>query len=128
MNITEMNYVDEAEKVIKSLQTRNKKGDLVIFLTTSKIRNLLSMAADIYNVVLIQSQDKLDNETKARIDYLRVRFLYESGRDKDVKNFVEKAKIVENLKSFGGTKKEYILFYRYMEALVAYHKYLGGKD
>lgn len=128
MNITEMNYVDEAEKVIKSLQTRNKKGDLVIFLTTSKIRNLLSMAADIYNVVLIQSQDKLDNETKARIDYLRVRFLYESGRDRDVKNFVEKAKIVENLKSFGGTKKEYILFYRYMEALVAYHKYLGGKD
>ena len=40
-------------------------------VTTSKIRNLLAMNADIYNQVLTKSSEKLDDEICGRIEYLR---------------------------------------------------------
>lgn len=133
--INETNYVDKAEKAIHSLrnkadQQRRGRGDLKI-VTTSKLRNLLAMTADIYNQVLRCQKDGLDDEIKSRIEYLRVRFMYECGRDdrdKLVTNFVNEANILEILKEVNGSKKNYILFSRYMEALIAFHKYYGGRD
>ncbi len=40
----------------------------------------------------------------------------------------ESAKIIDILKEIGGSRGKYILFSRYMEALVAFRKYHGGKD
>lgn len=54
--------------------------------------------------------------------------MYECGREALVKNFVEEADILPILKEINGSKKNYILFSRYMEALIAFHKYYGGKD
>ena len=130
--INETNYVDKAEKAIRSLrdkaeQQRRGRGELKI-VTTSKIRNLLAMTADIYNQVMICQNDKLNDDLKGRIEYLRVRFMYECGREPLVKNFVEEADILSILKEINGSKKNYILFSRYMEALIAFHKYYGGKD
>lgn len=129
MQITEQNYVEEAERVIEKLTNlkddRNKPIPLV---TTSKLRNLLAMTADIYNEVMSQNDDKLNEDICSRIEYLRVRFLYEAGREKAVKNLVKEADIIEILKHINGNRKKYILFNRYMEALVAFHKYYGGKD
>lgn len=130
--INETNYVDKAEKAIRSLrdkaeQQRRGRGELKI-VTTSKIRNLLAMTADIYNQVMICQNDKLNDDLKGRIEYLRVRFMYECGREVLVKNFVEEADILSILKEINGSKKNYILFSRYMEALIAFHKYYGGKD
>ena len=129
MRINEKNYVDRAERAILDLvkeaeQDRRVKG----IVTTSKIRNLLAMTADIYNQVLEQSREKLDEEVIGRIEYLRVRVMYECGREPQVRRFVEKAKLIEILREIGGSKKNYLLFSRYMEALVAFHKYHGGKD
>lgn len=129
MRINEKNYVDRAERAILDLvketeQDRRVKG----IVTTSKIRNLLAMTADIYNQVLEQSREKLDEEVIGRIEYLRVRVMYECGREPQVRRFVEKAELIEILKEIGGSKKNYLLFSRYMEALVAFHKYHGGKD
>ena len=123
--INETNYVDKAEKAILSLRDKAKqqqrgRGELKI-VTTSKIRNLLAMTADIYNQVMICQNDKL-------IEYLRVRFMYECGREPLVKNFVKEADILPILKEINGSKKNYILFSRYMEALIAFHKYYDGKD
>lgn len=129
MRVNEQNYVDEAEKAIlelKNMKTQNNRS--IAMVTTSKLRNLLAITADIYNIVLNQTGDRLPEEICSRIEYLRVRFLYEAGRDSAVKNMVEKAGIIELLKSVKGSKKNYILFNRYMEALVAFHKYYGGKD
>lgn len=130
--INETNYVDKAEKAIRSLrdkaeQQRRGRGELKI-VTTSKIRNLLAMTADIYNQVMICQNDKLNDDLKGRIEYLRVRFMYECGREPLVKNFVEEADILSSLREINGSKKNYILFSRYMEALIAFHKYYGGKD
>lgn len=54
--------------------------------------------------------------------------MYECGREPKVKEFVQKAEIIELLKEIGNSKKNYLLFSRYMEALVAFHKYYGGQD
>lgn len=126
----EQDYVGEAENVIKKLKDRkDAKGKLIPMVTISKLRNLLSMTTDIYNEVIVWPEEKLSEETGSRIDYLRVRFLYEAGRDPDgVRNLVEEAGIIDILKNIGRSKKKYLQFSRYMEALVAFHKYYGGKD
>jgi CRISPR-associated protein Csm2 len=129
MKINDQNYVDEAEKVILRLKDmKDKKGKTIPLVTTTKLRNLLAMTSDIFNEIMSSNDDKLSEEICARIEYLRVRFLYESGREPAVKSFVEQAGILQILKEIAGSKKNYILFNRYMEALVAFHKYNGGKD
>lgn len=132
MYINDGNYVDTAEKVILNLKERgqlNKRtGEKELQLTTSKIRNLLAMTADIYNEVANQKEEKLSENICSRISYLRVRFVYEAGRDKNVKDFVIQSKTLDILKEIGNSKKNYILFNHYMEALVAFHRYYGGKD
>jgi CRISPR-associated protein Csm2 len=99
-------------------------------VTTSKIRNLLAISADIFNEVRLSREDKLSDEVLGRINYLKIRFFYEAGRDKDgsVRAFLEEAEIVECINEIGNSKTKYLLFNRYMEALIAYHKFYGGKD
>lgn len=130
MVLDEKTYVEKAEKVIKKLaQNTNQKGK-PIMVTTSKLRNILSMSADIYNEVLGKSE-KLPDEINSRIDYLRVRCVYEYGRDeKDrlIKSFMDESEILKALKEINGSRSRYILFQRYMEALVAFHKFYGGQD
>lgn len=130
MRVNEQNYVDEAEKVILELKNMkdHRTGKPVPIVTTSKLRNLLAMTADIYNIILNQTEDKLPEEICSRIEYLRVRFLYEAGREPAVKNMIEKAGVLELLKNVKGSKRNYILFSRYMEALVAFRKYHVERD
>lgn len=127
MIINESTYVDQAENVICRLETNKDKWGNTQWITTSKIRNLLAMSADLYNEVL-GKEEVLSEEMSSRIDYLRVRFIYECGREPLVKKFVEEAKLIEALKEIQGSRKRFILFNRYLEALVAYHRYYGGKD
>ena len=130
MRINKNNYVDKAEKVIQKLveDSKQKNRGKVNIVTTSKIRNLLAMTADIYNQVLVYTNEKLNEDISGRIEYLRVRFMYECGREPKVKKFVKEAEIIELLKEIGQSKKNYLLFSNYMEALVAFHKFYGGQD
>lgn len=129
MQVNEQNYVDVAESVIKSLKDKkDSRGRTIPIVTTSKLRNLLAMSMDIYNEMLNQTEDKLNKDICARIEYLRVRFLYEAGRERAVRNLVETAEVIELLKRVNASKKNYILFNRYMEALVAFRKYLVEYD
>lgn len=129
MEITETNYVDKAEKVLQNLKNKTKqKGSREEMVTTSKLRNLLAMTADIYNEVVQLQNDTLDEETKGRIDYLRVRFIYECGREQKVKDFVEEAGLIQVLKEIQGSRKNFLLYVRYMESLVAFHRFYDGKE
>ena len=129
MKINAQNYVDTAEMVIKELSQRtDRRGIVVPMVTTSKIRNLLAMTADIYNEVMNGDEGVLNDEICSKIEYLRVRFIYESGREPKVKELVMESGILDILKDIGSDKQKFILFNRYMEALVAFHKFYGGKD
>ncbi|TGY97289.1 type III-A CRISPR-associated protein Csm2 [Petralouisia muris] len=130
MIITEKNYVEKAEAAIQlhknKINEKTKKKKPMV--TTSKIRNLLSMTADICNEVMDCKEEKLNDELCGRIDYLKVRVLYEAGREPVVREFVEDTNMLKCISEIGGSKKNYLLFSRYMEALVAYHRFYGGKD
>ena len=124
MRINEENYVAKAESVILKLSKQvDKQGKVVAMVTNSKIRNLLSMSADIYNQVLDCKEDKLPQELNGRIEYLRVRYIYEAGREPRVKDLVIQGELLEIMKEIQGSKKNYILYYHYMEALVAFKRF-----
>lgn len=124
--INEDNYSDVSQNVIKTLSQPNKYGRINI-ISTSQLRNILAMSADIYNQVVPLEKD-LTDEINSRIEYLRVRCFYEAGRDRLVKDFMRKSQIPEILREINGEKKNFILFNHYLEALVAFRKYYGGKD
>lgn len=129
MRINEENYVAKAESVILKLSKQvNKQGKVVAMVTNSKIRNLLSMSADIYNQVLDCKEDKLPQELNGRIEYLRVRYIYEAGREPRVKDLVIQGELLEIMKEIQGSKKNYILYYHYMEALVAFKRFWNKND
>lgn len=122
VKLTDQEYVDRAEAVIKKLDEERK------LLTTSKIRNLLSMISSLYDEVRRSTSDKLTAEAMSQIQYIRLHFAYEAGRDKNVKAFVDEADILRHVRDIGESKAQFMLFCRYMEALVAYHRYHGGKE
>ena len=130
MKLDENNYVELAEQVISKLKAKanEKAGRPVPVVTTSKLRNLLAMTAEIYNEVQLHTEENLSDEVKGRLNYLKVRMVYEAGREQAVKNFVMEASLLEHLDEIKGSRKQYILFSRYMEALVAFRKYYVEKD
>lgn len=97
-------------------------------ITTSKIRRLFSLVTEIYNKENLSTQEELAAESMSAVGMMRIRFAYECGRDKKVKTFVEKAHLMNYLKGIGNSRGEFIKFMRYMEALVAYHKFFGGRE
>jgi len=107
IELTNENYVKQAEDVINNLIAGKSK-----ILTTSKIRKLLALSSD----------------WVAKIQYFKMHTIYEAGREPSVKKFVEEAQIIEQIDKIKADKDKLILFCLYMEALVAYRKYLGGKD
>ncbi len=126
--LTKTNFAEQAEKVIQSMVETNKRGEKVIRLTTSKIRNLLSMTNVLYNRARQKKNETLDEDMLKDIQYLKMRFAYESGREKDVKEFVEKAGIMSHIDAIGKSRENLLLFCNYVESLVAYHRFYGGKD
>lgn len=131
MKLTEGNYVQLAEEAIKELrkdEEKKSKGKNIQLVTTSKIRNLLAMTADIYNDVINSQKEQLSKNIVGRINYMKIHFVYEAGREEKVRALMEKAEILEHLDEIQGNRTQYILFSRYMEALVAYRKFYGGKD
>ena len=123
-------YVAEADKVVGQLK-RNRSDRII--LTTSKIRKMLSMTADIYNEAkLLPKQGKINNALRDRLQYLKIQIVYEYGRDTDrdapVKDFIDKAKLLDLLGQVQDSNEKLQIFCHYMEALVAYHRYYGGSD
>ena len=120
MEINRQNYVDQAEKVIQDIGKTN--------LTTSKIRNLLAMTAELKTAAQHSRDSVLSKEMQGRVQYLKMRIAYEAGREKTVKDFVERAGLLTLVSSVGQDRERLLLFCDYMEALTAYHRFYGGKD
>ena len=120
MEINRQNYVDQAEKAIQDIGKTN--------LTTSKIRNLLAMTAELKTAAQHSRDSVLSEKMQGRVQYLKMRIAYEAGREKTVKDFVERAGLLTLVSSVGQDRERLLLFCDYMEALTAYHRFYGGKD
>ncbi len=117
--LNKLTYVDQAEKVVLDLG-KDKSGK--IFVTTNKVRNMLTLINELYAMVN-KSEKTLNEELQSRVQYTRMRIVYEAGRDKNVKELCEKSEILDYLKGVGSSTDNLLLVCRYMEALVAYHKF-----
>lgn len=126
--LTKTNFGEQAENVILSMVETGPRGNKQIRLTTSKIRNLLAMTNVLYNHARQKKNEILDEEMLRDIQYLKMRFAYECGREPDVRTFVDKAGIMKHINAIGQSREKLLLFCNYIESLVAYHKYHGGKD
>lgn len=129
--------VTKAENVIKNIN-RDKYNN--ILLKTNQIRKFLSAVNMVANKVDVYKATNQDNKVLSEklvmeIKYLEVMLVYQVGRDnatnthfKSVEDFVKKAELRENLQAIGNSIEKFEEFNRYMEALVAFHKFYGGKD
>lgn len=128
--------VDTADKLMQEL---SQKQQLFRNLTTSKLRTILSMINEISNDLRTSTSPILSQDVQDKISYLRIRLAYECGRDAKlikigdkhfsaVEIFVEKAQLLKLVKYIGDSKENFVAFARFMEALVAYHRFYGGKD
>ena len=117
-------YVDKAENIMRKLIVEWNSR-----LTTSKLRNILSMVSDIYNREVGRvSESELTEENQTALQMLRVRIAYEVKRDEDVGTFSKEAHLIEYIKGLGRDRKKFLAFAHYMEALVAYHRFYGGSE
>lgn len=120
-------YVKQAKTVMEVLRKPNptRKWSPV---TTTKIRNLFSLVVDVCSEEERRSESTLQDESIARLKRMYVRAVYEFGRDDATREFIEQAKLLEYLEWIGDDRKRLIRFTRYMEALIAFHRYFGGKE
>ena len=127
---TDFDIVAKAEEVISGLKKDNYGKPK---LTTTQIRKFLSAVNLLNNKVMIyrvQNQDTndLSAELVAEVRYLKIKLVYQAGRDKEnlIKDFMDKASLEKAINDIGASMSKYNKFSKYVEALVAYHKYAGG--
>lgn len=123
--------VTEAEKAIKELQYKDRYNKIDV--TTSQIRKFLTAVNVVRNKVdLYKAKNKgaeaLSEELTAEIKFLKVNLLYQAGRTDAVKQFMTVSKLDIIIDGIGDSLARFVKFTKYVEALVAYHKFLGGKD
>ncbi len=133
--LEENQIVDRAEEVMRTLSQSKK------MVTTSQIRKFLTAVNTVkekismYRMENKEENDSLPVSLQAQIKYLKVKLAYQIGRNKGdrrngnpVEAFEKEAGLMKWIDEIKGSAKEYDKFSNYIEALVAYHKFYGGKD
>lgn len=135
-----VDYVAEAEAVIKQLSKTNR-GEIA--LNTSQLRKILSAITDVknkVNVEVVKSKEKVKKispELQMEIRFIKTILYYQAGREIEENNkkrstlnavdeFIEKAKLIPRLDAIGENVEEFYNYCKYIEALVAFHKYYSA--
>ena len=116
---TAASYVQKAEQVIETLaKSRN-------LATDTQLRKIFSLSNRILSRLEAQGISKtakLEGEQMALLYSLQVQIVYQSARMPNVKFFVQRTGLLEQLKRVS-TLGQFIDFHRYLEALTAYQKF-----
>ena len=126
--------VDLADKVMRKLSTATDKWGKPSMVTTSQLRRFLTAVNTVTGKVeQYQNEtgtlEKLSADLAAQVKFLKVKLAYQVGRQgKVVADFAKEADLMAAIDSIGSDAKKYEEFARYVEALVAFHKFYGGKD
>lgn len=127
------NFVDVAQVALnrvarKHYRDNNGQERWDFNITTSKIRKLLGLVIDIYNAEHRRTEETLLEKSVLAVQMARVHIVYEAGRDAAVRQFVEASKLLPYIKGIGNSRANLIRYTQYLEALVAYHRYMGGRE
>lgn len=136
------NYVDRADKVMRALSEEAQKSYGSKMVTTSQIRKFLT-AVNRVNGKIDQFKNgnkssasgRIPEDIQMEIKFLKVKLVYQIGRADSgrnranpVKEFADKSGLIGEIDKIGDSLERYENFARYVEALVAFHKFYGGKD
>lgn len=111
-------YVDKASEIMNICHK---------YISSSKLRNILSMVSSIFNAERVGG-DTLSDASQNSLKMLRVRIIYEYGRNDDnFKKFIRQTHILDHLLAVGNDRRKFIDYAHYLEAIVAYHKFYGDK-
>lgn len=136
------NYVDRADKVMRTLSEEAQKSNGSKMVTTSQIRKFLT-AVNRVNGKIDQFKNgnkssasgRIPEDLQMEIKFLKVKLAYQIGRADSgryranpVKEFADKSGLIGEIDKIGDSLERYENFARYVEALVAFHKFYGGKD
>ena len=124
--LDKLTYVKQAEEVVRDEMIRDNSNKLR--LTTNQIRNILTMTNELYNTVRFSNDVMISDDLQSHIQYIKMKIAYSAGRDKAVKDFVEKSCLMQYLDEVGDSRDKLIIFCHYAEALVAYHKFYSDED
>ncbi len=121
--------VDFAEDAIKNL-----KGNQNL-LTTSQLRKFLTAVTsvknkiDLYKMHHREEKENFSEDLGLEVKLLKTTLYYQAGRDSDkkVSAFIDATNLGTRIDNIGTSYKQFHELYRYIEALVAFHKYYGGK-
>ncbi len=124
-----------AEEVMLKLSNKQKdRNGNPIMVTTSQIRRFLTAVNTVTGKIEqyqneTGNREKLTTDLAAQVKFLKVKLAYQVGRgDAKIKDFEREADLMAAIGSIGDDAKKYEEFARYVEALVAFHKFYGGKD
>lgn len=128
-------YVSKAERLMKEHSK---------YITTSKIRDLMAQVNELYNDIILETGEKLDRKYVEAIRHLKVKMIYDAGRDRQerltreernnpklrdgkLKYFFNETGLLNKVDEIGDSRAKFLDYCRYFEALVAYHKFYGGR-
>lgn len=127
--MSNVDIVNEAEQVIKRLRDNSDRG----MLTKNQIRKFLAAFTSVTNKVELErrcnpEKQEMSNELSAEVKFLKIKLVYQAGREKKVRAFVDESYLLAKIDGVGKSFAKYKELANYMEALVAYHKFYGGND
>ena len=129
IDLNEKGYIDKEKKV------KDKFGKFIPKLTNSQIRKFLTAVNIVKNKVDVfvaknNGADSLSYELVAEVKFLKVNILYQAAKDNTgaVKNFVMASNVDKFINDIGNDVNKFNKFCKYVEALVAFHKFYGGRD
>ena len=111
-----IDWYEKAKKVIESDKNQ---------ITSNQIRNILNICVNVKNELDKNNNEILTNDEINIIKYAKIKLIYQIAREGN-KGFFDEAQLEERL-DYIKTKKAFDDFLKYIEALVAYHKFKGGK-
>lgn len=84
--LTQLNFASSAEfviqnKIMKKGGKNPRETSETPMITTSKIRNMLELTNTLYNKLIKYREEELSDEIMSYIQYVRMKFAYEYGRD-----------------------------------------------
>lgn len=125
-DFVENNLFKKIEK--KDFNSKGKENKLIAKISTSQIRKFLSAVNKINNKINYQNNDDiLSEDIVAEIAYMRVQFAYIVGKDNKNEGLKKLHKELDDaIANIKNSKSNFINFARYVEAIIAYHKFFGG--
>lgn len=134
--------VKEGEKLVLKMREKGEKS-----FTTTQLRKIHSYASIVNNKLQMEesncksSEYKISEELQNDVQYIKLKLIYQMGRDKVVKKWfgsenvdgIKGIGLERIISDIGDSKEKFDRFYRLLESIVAYKKYLireyrGGFD